>query len=337
MGCYDFFKFLLLMALLDLHKCTTAQDDFSGFHGYERDVLLSLKARLNNPFLDGNWSAGLMCYMNDPPYWFGIQCVNGQVTGVILESMGLTGEINTDALFNLTELLTLSFKNNFISGNMMEFTHNRKLRNIDLSRNNFHGSISPSLANLNSLESLQLQDNKLTGSIPKDEEHDSTILVRQREQQATPEGQKGKLIFIENNGETTFDLDDLLKASAEGLGKGNFGNCYKAMLDIGLAVVVKRLRDLKPLNGDEFMRQVRAIADQKHPNLLPLLAFYYSKDEKLFLYRFAPLGNQCLCNWLTKSLHRRKRNQRANPLPVELSARRCARRGASPKTPAPKH
>ncbi|XP_051132484.1 probable inactive receptor kinase At2g26730 [Andrographis paniculata] len=137
---------------------------------------------------------------------------------------------------------------------------------------------------------------KMKNLIPKDEEHDSTIVERERgrEKMGTPShvGDKGKLVFVEKEAEVKFELDDLLKASAEGLGKGNFGNCYKATVENGAAVVVvKRLRDLKPLNSEEFMRQVRAIAEQKHPNLLPLLAFYYSKEEKLFMYRFAAHGN----------------------------------------------
>lgn len=398
----SFTNFLLIAALLLLHKRAAAEDDWSGFHGYERDALLDLKARFNNAFLDANWT-GIMCYMNNTPYWYGVKCLEGRVTGLILDSMGLVGTIEADALVNLTELQTLSFRNNSITGNMMEFAHNQKLRDIDLSRNRFDGEISSSLLNLNSLESLQLQDNSLTGPIPGfnqssltrfnvsnnnlsgeipetrtlqsfgissyfgnenlcgpptptrcivkhsvseannddsgEKRHDNgrfvAILVavdvvvliiilflfivyynkykklrkemkgrgeissssRDEEQvqaateKRTPEGERGKLVMVESDGTTTFDLDDLLRASAEGLGKGNFGNCYKAMMEVGPAVAVKRLRDLKPLNRDEFVRQVTAIADQKHPNLLPLLAYFYSEEEKLFVYRFASNGN----------------------------------------------
>lgn len=402
MASSTFTNFLIIAALL---VQATAADDWSGFRGYERDALLSLKNRFNSPFLDGNWT-GIMCYMDTTPNWYGVQCLEGRVTGLILDSMGLIGEIQVDALVNLTELETLSFKNNSITANVtvMDFTHNKKLRNIDLSRNKFVGEIPSSLLYLNSLESLQLQDNGLTGSIPgfsqssltrfnislnnlsgkipqtrtlqsfdlssyfgngnlcdsptptrcsdehsaseansdnsnkkgdnhelfvvilvaadvvvlvviilllvtyykkykklrklmkekevttKDEEHDSMIVERETEKRI-PEGERGNLVFVENDGIATFDLDDLLRASAEGLSKGNFGNCYKAMMEVGPAVVVKRLRDLKPLNRDEFVRQIKAIADQKHPNLLPLLAYFYSKDEKLFIYKLASNGN----------------------------------------------
>lgn len=398
--------FILTAALLVLHKPAAAVDNGSGFHGYERDALLHLKSGLNSPFLDRNWT-GIMCYMDNTPYWYGVQCHKGRVTGLILDSIGLNGDVKVDALANLTELQTLSFKNNSITGRMMEFTLNQKLRSVDLSRNVFYGEIPPSLLNLDSLESLQIQDNSLTGPIPgfsksgltrfnvsnnklsgeipqtktlqsfglssyqgnanlcgpptptlcrdkwqsvseassdqssggqshghglfvavlvvvdvlvvviillllltyckkynklrkemkakaipvKDEEHNSAIMERATERRISV-GEGGNLVFVESDhGTTTFDLDDLFRASAEGLGKGNIGNCYKAMMEVGPAVVVKRLRDLKPLNKDEFTRQITAIADQKHPNLLPLLAYFYSKEEKLFVYKFAANGN----------------------------------------------
>lgn len=124
----------------------------------------------------------------------------------------------------------------------------------------------------------------------RDREHDSTIQKRAAERRS-PGGGEGRLVFVGEGG-PRFELDDLLRASAEGLGRGNFGNCYKAVMEMGQAVVVKRLLDFKPLSSDEFVRHVRAIAELKHPNLLPLLAYYYAKDEeRLFLYRFAPHGN----------------------------------------------
>ncbi|GFZ12800.1 hypothetical protein Acr_23g0011850 [Actinidia rufa] len=87
-------------------------------------------------------------------------------------------------------------------------------------------------------------------NIEKVEENIEVIEKREVERE-----EKGKLNFID--GEACFELNDLLKAPAEGLGKGNFGNCYKAMLDDGLNVVVKRLRDLKPLSHEEFAKQMR--------------------------------------------------------------------------------
>lgn len=101
---------------------------------------------------------------------------------------------------------------------------------------------------------------------------------------------ENKLVFMGNESET-FELNDLLKASAEGLGKGVFGNSYKAKLEGKSAYVVKRLKNLRPLSNEEFIKQLQMISELSHPNLLPLLAYYYSKDEKLFVYKYADKGN----------------------------------------------
>ncbi|XP_019171827.1 PREDICTED: probable inactive receptor kinase At2g26730 [Ipomoea nil] len=123
--------------------------------------------------------------------------------------------------------------------------------------------------------------------------------------EAAAAGERGKLTFLDSD--LRIELDDLLKASAEGLGKGNFGNCYKAMLEEGPTVVVKRLRDLRALSREEFVAHVKSIAQNKHPNLLPLLGYYYAKDEKLLLYKFAPNGN------LYTRIHRARGTRERNP------------------------
>ncbi|KAJ7012178.1 hypothetical protein NC653_002291 [Populus alba x Populus x berolinensis] len=55
------------------------------------------------------------------------------------------------------------------------------------------------------------------------------------------------------------------------------------MVEGRAAVVVKKIRDLKPLSSEELTRQMHIIAHQKHPNFPPLLAYSYSKDEQLLV------------------------------------------------------
>lgn len=390
-----------------LYKYVAAMDNVlpDGFHGPERDSLLAIKEGFSNTFLDDNWTS-IMCYLNNTPEWYGVKCLDGRVIELSLENLGLKGEIKVDAFFNLTRLSVLSFKNNSLIGNMMNFSRNHILTRLDLSSNKFYGPISTSLLNLHFLESLELQENNFNGSIPpfnqstlrelnvsennlsgtipntvtlqslnnssaysanrdlcgppsttpcsvrhdtseepkspqnstgdstesrfgtvlmvvnvvmfivlillfilyfknsrklkremkkssvvdeSEEESEKKVEGVMREKGVVEGEEKGKLTFMEDI--ASFELSDLLKASAEGLGKGNFGNCYKAVLDDGRAVAVKRLRDLKPLSSDEFVRQLQVIADQKHPNLLPLLAFYYSRDERFLVHKFVPNGN----------------------------------------------
>nr|XP_043637398.1 probable inactive receptor kinase At5g58300 [Erigeron canadensis] len=100
---------------------------------------------------------------------------------------------------------------------------------------------------------------------------------------------KKKLVFFESS--YKFDLDDLLRASAEVLGKGSFGIAYKAVLEDSTTVVVKRLKDVAA-SQKEFEQQMELIKRiGHHQNVAPLHAFYYSTDEKLLVYDYYPAGS----------------------------------------------
>ncbi|EPS63924.1 hypothetical protein M569_10855, partial [Genlisea aurea] len=103
-------------------------------------------------------------------------------------------------------------------------------------------------------------------------------------------GEKNKLMFVGGRTELRFDLEDLLRASAEVLGKGSMGTSYKAVLEEGTTVVVKRLKDVG-IGRKEFEQQMDLLGKIQHQNLLPLRAFYYSKDEKLLVYDYLPAGS----------------------------------------------
>ncbi|KAF8014534.1 hypothetical protein BT93_H0372 [Corymbia citriodora subsp. variegata] len=98
-----------------------------------------------------------------------------------------------------------------------------------------------------------------------------------------------KLIFFGNSAKV-FDLEDLLRASAEVLGKGTFGTAYKAVLEAGTTVAVKRLKDVN-VAPKEFKEKIEAVGAMDHQNLVPLRAYYYSNDEKLLVYDYMPMGS----------------------------------------------
>lgn len=83
-----------------------------------------------------------------------------------------------------------------------------------------------------------------------------------------------------------FDLDDLLRASAEELGKGKVGTTYKTMLESGYTVAVKRLKHMNGLSKKEFTQQMQLLGRLEHENLVKLVSFYYYKEEKLVIYEF---------------------------------------------------
>ncbi|PON39081.1 Tyrosine-protein kinase [Trema orientale] len=418
-----------------------ANEDYYYYYYKERTALYSLKTVLNNPFLHKVWT-GPHCHFNTS-IWYGIKCsADGHVAELVLENMGLRGNISESALINFSELSVLSFKHNYLSGTIMDFGLNPKLTRIDLSGNSFSGQIPASVLRLSGLVSFLLQDNSLTGSVPefnqsslrefnlsnnnlsgfvpkttalelfgldsysgnpelahyssagskndiapstgspddkdqslkailkkylyvldvvllavvilllvlyfrkakrlkkmmkeeaelrdretkysmanerikgeeKSRDHHQIKSVEVESSQRLSvsnnnnnnnntngigggQAERGKLVFIhgddeDDKREETFKMGDLLKASAEGLGKGTSGNCYKAMMEGKPVVVVKRLRNLKPLTEEEFAKQLLLVANhQRHPNLLPVLAYYHSKNEKLLVYEYVAKGN----------------------------------------------
>ncbi|XP_020549227.1 probable inactive receptor kinase At5g58300 [Sesamum indicum] len=59
------------------------------------------------------------------------------------------------------------------------------------------------------------------------------------------QGAERNRLVIFGGSSFSFDLEDLLRASAEVLGKGTYGTTYKAVLDEATAVAVKRLRQVR--------------------------------------------------------------------------------------------
>ncbi|KAL0464052.1 UNVERIFIED_CONTAM: putative inactive receptor kinase [Sesamum latifolium] len=98
-----------------------------------------------------------------------------------------------------------------------------------------------------------------------------------------------KLVFF-GNAPRVFDLEELLRASAEVLGKGTFGTAYKAVLEVGTVVAVKRLKDVT-ITEREFKEKIEGVGAMDHENLVPLRAYYYSREEKLLVYDYMPMGS----------------------------------------------
>ncbi|XVE90994.1 hypothetical protein DITRI_Ditri20bG0120200 [Diplodiscus trichospermus] len=99
-----------------------------------------------------------------------------------------------------------------------------------------------------------------------------------------------KLYFVRNDRER-FELQDLLRSSAEVLGSGSSGSSYKAVLSNGQAMVVKRIKKMNNVGKQEFREHMVRLGRLSHPNLLSLVAFYYRKEEKLLVSDFVPNGS----------------------------------------------
>ncbi|XP_037449974.1 pollen receptor-like kinase 5 [Triticum dicoccoides] len=100
----------------------------------------------------------------------------------------------------------------------------------------------------------------------------------------------GRLVFIQES-RVRFEIEDLLRASAEVLGSGNFGSSYKATLQEGPEVVVKRFKDMNGVGREDFSEHMRRLGRLSHPNLVPLVAYLYKKEEKLLITDFVINGS----------------------------------------------
>lgn len=99
----------------------------------------------------------------------------------------------------------------------------------------------------------------------------------------------GELHFVRKD-RARFEVQELLRAPAEVLGSGSFGSSYKAGLLSG-SMVVKRFRDMNKVGKDDFYDHMTRLGRLSHPNLLPLVAFYYMKEEKLLVHDFVLNGS----------------------------------------------
>ncbi|PWA48853.1 Leucine-rich repeat-containing N-terminal, type 2 [Artemisia annua] len=420
MVCYRppyWLTFIFIHVLLTSLPFLSAQNDSAR--------LITFRSSLTNFGALNNWDVQVPPCKNDTQIWTGILCdKNGNVFGLQLENMGLSGTIDVDTLAEVTSIRTLSFMNNSFEGSMpnlakfgplrgLFLSNNRfsgdigadafklfssSLKKVELANNEFTGNIPASLTQLSPLTDLQLQNNKFDGEIPDFEQtglkanfannrldgsipkglrsqdpsafagnnvcgkplspckkklskkiiiiiiaiaslvavlaaimialfvrrnrksrkntykdhqvtkterketkkpHVNEIQMRKEENyKRTDNG--GKLHFVRSDRER-FELEDLLRASADVLGSGSFGSSYKAMLVSGPAVVVKRFKEMSNVGKEDFHAHMRLLGSLEHPNLLPLVAFYYKKDEKLLITDFAAKGS------LASHLHVKRR------------------------------
>ncbi|XVE56432.1 hypothetical protein DITRI_Ditri04bG0008600 [Diplodiscus trichospermus] len=115
--------------------------------------------------------------------------------------------------------------------------------------------------------------------------------IEGKEQKLEDESQIEDLITFSGGQDLT--ICDILDAPGEVIGKSNYGTLYKALLQ--RSNMVRLLRFLRPvcaLKGEEFGDVVQLLGCIRHPNLVPLLGFYAGpRGEKLLVHPFYRHGN----------------------------------------------
>ncbi|XP_010484530.1 PREDICTED: probable inactive receptor kinase At5g67200 isoform X2 [Camelina sativa] len=162
----------------------------------------------------------------------------------------------------------------------------------------------------------QIQTPRTTRTVPVTNS-DSASQKREKEVQlqATEQLQSripnsGSLVFCgESRSQGMYTLEQLMRASAELLGRGSVGITYKAVLDNQLIVTVKRLDATKTAVTSEeaFENHMEIVGGLRHLNLVPIRAYFQSNGERLIIYDYHPNGS--LFNLIHGS-----RSSRAKPL-----------------------
>ncbi|KAL0760376.1 hypothetical protein YC2023_084011 [Brassica napus] len=75
------------------------------------------------------------------------------------------------------------------------------------------------------------------------------------------------------------------------LGEGGFGRVYKGRLDSGQVVAIKQLNPDGLQGNREFIVEVLMLSLFHHPNLVTLIGYCTSGDQRLLVYEYMPMGS----------------------------------------------
>ncbi|XP_074270061.1 cysteine-rich receptor-like protein kinase 6 [Silene latifolia] len=128
---------------------------------------------------------------------------------------------------------------------------------------------------------------------------------------------KARKLDVSTHAETTnqdfiadslqYDFATLLNATnnfsdENKLGEGGFGGVYKGTLSNGQLIAVKRLSASSSQGIQEFKTEVLVVAKLQHRNLVRLLGFCYTEQEKLLVYEY--VRNKSLDNFIFEQENR---------------------------------
>uniref|UniRef100_A0A5B6Z8G1 non-specific serine/threonine protein kinase n=1 Tax=Davidia involucrata TaxID=16924 RepID=A0A5B6Z8G1_DAVIN len=107
-------------------------------------------------------------------------------------------------------------------------------------------------------------------------------------------GAKGIKLSMFEKSVSKMRLSDLMKATNNFskhniIGSGGTGTMYRAVLEDGTSLMVKRLQDTQH-SEKEFVSEMATLGNVKHRNLVPLLGFCMAKRERLLVYKLMPNG-----------------------------------------------
>ncbi|RRT43135.1 hypothetical protein B296_00020666 [Ensete ventricosum] len=105
-----------------------------------------------------------------------------------------------------------------------------------------------------------------------------------------------------------FSLEELSKCTDDfsedhEIGSGGYGKVYKATLQDGRTVAIKRSQKGSKQGGVEFKTEIEMLSRVHHKNLVDLIGFCFEKGERMLVYEYISNGT------LTENLSGRRRTQ----------------------------
>lgn len=94
----------------------------------------------------------------------------------------------------------------------------------------------------------------------------------------SPDRLAGELFFLDAS--LAFTAEELSRAPAEVLGRSSHGTLYKATLDSGHMLTVKWLRVGLVKHKKDFAKEIKRIGCIRHPNIVPVRAYYWGPREQ---------------------------------------------------------
>ncbi|KAI4365462.1 hypothetical protein MLD38_021447 [Melastoma candidum] len=94
----------------------------------------------------------------------------------------------------------------------------------------------------------------------------------------SPDRLMGELTFLDSS--LSLTAQELSRAPAEVLGRSSHGTLYKATLDSGHVLTVKWLRLGLVKHKKDFAKELKKIGCLRHPNIVPLRAYYWGPREQ---------------------------------------------------------
>ncbi|XP_044466691.1 probably inactive receptor-like protein kinase At5g41680 [Mangifera indica] len=108
-------------------------------------------------------------------------------------------------------------------------------------------------------------------------------------EEVKPEEKRSELVFFVEENEK-FKLEDLLEATADLRSQSITSSLYKVKLKNNVVYAVKRLKKLQ-VSFEEFCQTMRQMGNLRHPNILPLVGFNSTDEEKLLIYKYQSNGS----------------------------------------------